>query len=63
MIVWLAGTAAFLAFGLVLLEMLRIYLPMDVYGVRSLVMFLALLGTPVTRIGRAPSSLARNRHR
>jgi hypothetical protein len=61
--IWLAGTATFLAFGLVLWNILRIYLPMDADRLRSAIVLLALLSVPLARIGQAPSSLTRNRHR
>jgi hypothetical protein len=62
-LVWLAGTASFLALGMVAWGMLRIYVPVDVERVRSSVILLALLLVPLARVGLAPSSLARNRHR
>jgi len=41
----------------------RLYLPTDVDRLRSVVILLAFLGVPLARLGFAPSSLARNRHR
>lgn len=61
-LVWLAGTASFLALGLVVWGIVRIYLPLDVGRLRSVVILLALLAVPLARVGLAPSSLARNRH-
>jgi hypothetical protein len=63
LLIWLAGTASFLALGIVVWEIVRIYLPLDADRTRSLVILLALLAVPVARVGFAPSSLARNRHR
>ena len=63
LLIWLAGTASFLALGLVIWGIAKIYLPLDVDRLRSLVILLALLAVPIARIGLAPSSLTRNRHR
>ena len=63
LLIWLAGTASFLVLGLVVWGIVRIYLPLDVDRLRSLVILLALLAVPLARVGLAPSSLARNRHR
>jgi hypothetical protein len=60
--VWLAATAVFLAFGLVLWNMVRIYLPMDADRSRGVVILLALLAVPLARIGLAPAGFDRNRH-
>jgi hypothetical protein len=60
---WLGATASFLAVGLVLWGMVRIYMPLDADRSRSLVIILALLATPLTRVALARSALARNRHR
>jgi len=63
LLMWLAGTASFLALGLVVWGMLRIYLPLDADRLRSVVILLALLAVPLARVGLAPSSLTWNRHR
>ena len=63
LLIWLAGTASFLGLGAVVWGIARIYLPLDVDRLRSLVILLALLAVPIARVGLAPSSLARNRHR
>jgi hypothetical protein len=63
LVVWLAGTMAFLALGFVVWNMARIYLATDADRLRSIVILLALLAMPLARIGLAPSSLSRNRHR
>jgi hypothetical protein len=63
MLIWFAGTASFLALGLIVSGMVRIYMPIDGARLQSLVVLLALLAMPLARVGLAPSSLARNRHR
>lgn len=63
LLIWLAGTASVLALGLVVWGIARIYLPLDVDRLRSVVVLLALLAVPLARVGLAPSWLARNRHR
>jgi len=63
LLIWLAGTASFLAFGIVVWGVVRIYLPVDVDRLRSLVILVALLAVPLARVGLAPASLTHNRHR
>jgi hypothetical protein len=63
LLIWLVGTASFLALGIVVWGIARIYLPLDVDRLRSVVILMALLAVPLARVGLAPSSLARNRHR
>jgi len=63
LVFWLAATTSFLTLGMVLWGLLRIYLPLDVERSRSLVILLALIAVPLARVGLAPGSLARNRHR
>ena len=63
LLMWLAGTTAFVTLGLTLWGLLRIYLPLDVDRLRSVVILLALMAVPLARVGLAPSWLARNRHR
>lgn len=63
LLIWLAGTASFLALGIVVWGIVRIYLPLDVDRARSVVVLLALIAAPLARIGLAPFWLARNRHR
>lgn len=63
LLVWFAGTASLVALGVVVWGMLRMYPPFDVDGLRSAVILLAVLAVPLARVGLAPSSLARNRHR
>ncbi|HZM93219.1 MAG TPA: hypothetical protein VFB92_07365 [Vicinamibacterales bacterium] len=63
LVIWLLATISFLALGVVLWRILRIYLPLDVDRSRSLVILVALIAVPLARMGLAPSWLARNRHR
>jgi hypothetical protein len=63
LLIWFAGTASFLALGLVVLGMVRVYLPLDADRAGGLVVLLALLAIPLARVGLAPASLTRNRHR
>lgn len=63
LLIWLAGTASFLALGLVVWGIVRIYVPLDVDRLRSVVILFSLLAVPLARAGLAPSSLTRNRHR
>jgi hypothetical protein len=63
LLIWLAATASFLGLGLAVWGIARIYVPLDVDRARSIVILLALLAAPLVRVGLAPSSLARNRHR
>jgi hypothetical protein len=63
LLIWLAATASFLGLGLAVWGIARIYIPLDVDRARSIVILLALLAAPLARVGLAPSSLARNRHR
>ena len=63
LVLWLAATMTFLALGLVLWGMVRIYLPIDGDLSRSFVIIMALLATPLARVALARSALARNRHR
>jgi len=60
---WLCGTAALIAFGLLLWAGVLQIVPSDSHQLRSLVILCALLGIPFARLGLAPGSLARNRHR
>ena len=63
LLIGLAGTASFLALGIVVWGIVRIYLPIDVDRARSVVVLLALIAAPLARVGLAPFWLARNRHR
>ena len=63
LLVWLAETACFVTAAVVLWQVMRIYITLDIYRFQSIVILLALLAMPLARLGLAPSSLARNRHR
>lgn len=63
LLIWLAGTASLVAFGIVVSGMLRPYPPFDVGGLRMAFILLALLAVPLARVGLAPLSFTRNRHR
>ncbi len=60
---WGAATACFAAVAAVLWGAARSYVAQDVFRVQAVMFLAALLVVPVARIGLAPSSLARNRHR
>ncbi len=61
--VWVAGTSVIGALLLTLWNMMRLYVALDIDAFQSLLILLALLAVPVARVGVAPASLARNRHR
>lgn len=61
--VWLTGTATFLALGMLLWRIARIYLAIDILRLQSLLILLALLVMPVARVGLTPVLLEQNRHR
>jgi hypothetical protein len=63
LLIWLAGTASFLALALVVWGIIRIYLPVDADRLRGIVVLSAFLAVPLARVGLASSALARNRHR
>jgi hypothetical protein len=63
LLIWLVGTASFLALGMVVWGIVRTGLWFDADRLRTAVILLAMLGVPLARVGLAPSSLARNRHR
>jgi hypothetical protein len=60
---WSCGTAACIAFGLLLWDGVLRIVPSDSHQLRSLVILCALLVVPFARLGLAPASLAGNRHR
>jgi hypothetical protein len=60
---WLCGTSAWIALGLLLWVGVLKIVPSDSHQLRSLVILCALLAVPFARLGLAPGSLARNRHR
>jgi len=63
LLIWLAGTTSLVALSFVVWGIVRMYAPFDVDGLRIAVILVALLAVPLARVGLAPSSLARNRHR
>ena len=63
LLIWLVGTASFLALGIAVWGIMRIYLPLDVDRFLSIVILLALLAVPLARVGLAPAALSWNRHR
>jgi hypothetical protein len=60
---WIGSTLCMLAFAVFVWEVAIPHLPPDAYGVHNLLLLTALLIVPLARIGRAPSALAKNRHR
>jgi hypothetical protein len=62
-LVWFGGTLCLITLAMLLWAALRYAFPSDVYRLRSLLLLVALLIIPFARLGLAPSSLARNRHR
>jgi len=62
-LVWGAATTCLLALAMLLWEVVRIYVALDVDRFQGFMILLALLAVPLGRIGLAPSCLARNRHR
>jgi hypothetical protein len=63
MLIWLAGTVCFVTLTVAVWGIVRIYLPLDIYRLHSLLVLVALLIVPLGRLGLAPSVLAANRHR
>jgi len=63
LIAWLVGTASFIALGIALWRVVRIYVALDSFRCQSLMILLALLAVPLARVGLAPGLLERNRHR
>jgi hypothetical protein len=63
LLLWGAGTTCFVLLAVVLWGVLRIHVAMDAYRVQGLIILLALAAVPLGRVGLAPSSFARNRHR
>jgi len=62
-LVWSAATTCLLALTMLLWGVVRIYVALDIYRFQSFMLLAALLAVPLGRVGLAPSSLARNRHR
>jgi hypothetical protein len=63
LLIWLVGTASLVTLANVVWGIVRMYPLFDVDGLRSAVILLAVLAVPLARVGLAPSSLTRNRHR
>jgi hypothetical protein len=63
LLIWLAGTASFLALGVVVWRLVRVYPPLDIDRPLGVIVLAALLAVPLARVGLAPSMLGRNRHR
>jgi hypothetical protein len=60
---WLGSTFCLIALAMLLSSVFLTLLPLDAYRVRNFCILVALLLVPLARLGLAPSSLARNRHR
>jgi hypothetical protein len=63
LLVWGGATTCLLALTMLLWDVVRIYVALDIYLFQGLMIFVALLAVPLARVGLAPSCLARNRHR
>jgi hypothetical protein len=63
LLLWAAGTLCFLTLLLLVANVVRIYVALDVYRFQSLMILVALLAMPLGRLGLVPTHLARNRHR
>jgi hypothetical protein len=63
LLLWGLGTSCVLAVALLILKGVPAFLTLDGARVRTLVILAALLALPLGRVGLAPASLARNRHR
>lgn len=61
--VWLAGTSVFGVLALLLWNIVRIYVALDIVRFQGLLILVVLLAMPLARMGAAPASLAGNRHR
>jgi hypothetical protein len=61
--IWLVATTSFVALALVVCGIVRIYVPTDIEGLRSVMILVALTAVPLARLGLSPSRLERNRHR
>jgi hypothetical protein len=60
---WLAAATCLVVLSLLFWNVIRIYVALDVLLFQALMVFVAVLALPLARVGLAPSSLARNRHR
>jgi hypothetical protein len=63
LLLWLAGTTCFVIVALDLWRTMRTSAALDIDPYQIAVILLPLLVMPLARIGLAPSSLTRNRHR
>lgn len=63
LLVWGAGTVCFVIVSVLFWQYARTFVALDNYQFQGVVILLALLAMPLGRVGLAPSSLARNRHR
>ena len=63
LLVWGTGTMCLALLAVLLWRVMRIYVALDIYRFQSLMILLSLLAVPLARVGLAPSSLSRNRHR
>jgi len=61
--VWAGSTLIFVAFAISLWTVIWPLVSADVYGLRNLMILVALMPMPLARIAIAPSAFARNRHR
>jgi hypothetical protein len=63
LLVWGVAIACLLTLTMLLGGVVRIYVAVDTHRFQGFMMLVALLAVPLGRVGLAPSSLARNRHR
>jgi hypothetical protein len=63
LLLWGAGTMCLLILAVLLWRVVRIYVALDSFRFQSLMILISLLAVPLARVGLAPSSLGRNRHR
>lgn len=63
LLMWATGTACFVALAVLLCELVRVTMAVDVNQFRALAIVVALLAVPLGRVGLAPALLASNRHR
>jgi pimeloyl-ACP methyl ester carboxylesterase len=61
LVVWGAATGALLALGFLCWQVARLYVPVDIYRLQALIIFVSLLAVPLGRVALAPSFLSGNR--
>jgi hypothetical protein len=61
--VWTGGTLCFVTLAVSVCELARVYEAPGIYRFQTVMILWALLAMPLGRLGLAPASLARNRHR